>query len=214
MTRARPSAELVQIPLAEGADEDGFRLAVRRLIAAAIPPEHVTWTSDTPSLFGTALPTDGPHFALPRAAGDLVHLVHCHRDPERHALLYRLIWRLRHGEPGLLSNPADPLVHRLTQLAKAVRRDLHKMHAFLRFRRTLSAERPRAFCRVVRARALHPRRDGAASSSTASAALHVVDPDAAGLAALERRDARPRSRRLPRRRAEERRLRGRLARLL
>jgi uracil-DNA glycosylase len=140
MTRARPSAELVQIPLAEGADEDGFRLAVRRLIAAAIPPEHVTWTSDTPSLFGTALPTDGPHFALPRAAGDLVHLVHCHRDPERHALLYRLIWRLRHGEPGLLSNPADPLVHRLTQLAKAVRRDLHKMHAFLRFRRTLSAD--------------------------------------------------------------------------
>jgi uracil-DNA glycosylase len=130
----------IEVVLADGADESGFRHAVRRLIAAGIPPEHVAWTTDTPSLFGAPLPEEAPAFPLAREAAGLVHLVHCHRDPERHALLYRLIWRLRHGEPRLLSNPADPLVHRLQQLAKAVRRDLHKMHAFLRFRRTLAAD--------------------------------------------------------------------------
>lgn len=130
----------VEVVLAEGADEEGFRRAVRRLIAAGIPPEQVAWTTDTPSLFGAPLPEAAPPFPLPRQAADLVRLVHCHREPERHALLYRLIWRLRHGEGRLLSNPADPLVHRLQQLAKAVRRDLHKMHAFLRFRRTVAAD--------------------------------------------------------------------------
>ncbi len=77
---------------------------------------------------------------LPRPAAELISLVICHRDPERHALLYALVWRLRHGEPALLTNPADPLVHRLQRLAKTVRRDLHKMHAFLRFRRVTVPE--------------------------------------------------------------------------
>ena len=39
---------------------------------------------------------------LPRAAASLVRLVICHRDPERYALLYELIWRLAHGERDLL----------------------------------------------------------------------------------------------------------------
>jgi uracil-DNA glycosylase len=126
----------VEIAVAEGADEDGFRLAVRRLIAAAVPPGSVSWTpAAAPGLFGGGPPDAAPPVPLPKAAAERIHLVLCHRDPERHALLYRLVWRLRHGEPGLLTNPADPLVHRIERLAKSVRRDLHKMHAFLRFRR-------------------------------------------------------------------------------
>ena len=35
----------------------------------------------------------------------------------------------------LLEIATDPLVHRLERMAKSVRRDLHKMHAFVRFRR-------------------------------------------------------------------------------
>jgi uracil-DNA glycosylase len=66
-----------------------------------------------------------------RLAEDVV----CHRDGARFALLYQALWRLVHGERKLLQNPADPLVHRLSRLAKAVRRDIHKMHAFVRFRR-------------------------------------------------------------------------------
>lgn len=129
-------ATLVQIALAEGADAEDFRRAVRHLIAAGVPPEQAGWTTAAePSLFDAALPGDAPPVPLPRAAAELIQLVLPHRDPERHALLYALIWRLRHGEAGLLTNPADPLVHRLQGLAAAIRRDLHKMQAFLRFRR-------------------------------------------------------------------------------
>ena len=39
------------------------------------------------------------------------------------------------GERDLLEVASDPLVHRLDLMARAVRRDLHKMHAFVRFRR-------------------------------------------------------------------------------
>ena len=53
---------------------------------------------------------------------------------ERFALLYQLIWRVSHGERNLLEVHSDPLVNRLQLMAKAIRRDLHKMHAFLRFR--------------------------------------------------------------------------------
>ena len=71
---------------------------------------------------------------------DLVGLVACHRDPERWALLYRLIWRVTHGERALLEVASDPLVHRLHLMRKGVGRDLHKMHAFLRFREVVGGE--------------------------------------------------------------------------
>lgn len=45
-----------------------------------------------------------------------------------------MLCRLRDA-PRLLSNPADADVARAAGMAKAVRRDMHKMTAFLRFRR-------------------------------------------------------------------------------
>jgi DNA polymerase len=65
----------------------------------------------------------------------MVARVVLHHDPERYALLYELIWRILHGERRLLEISSDPLVHRLERMRKAIARDLHKMHAFLRFRR-------------------------------------------------------------------------------
>nr|WP_295737915.1 UdgX family uracil-DNA binding protein [uncultured Acidocella sp.] len=123
-----------RIALAPGADLPGFRAAVRGLVARGVKPREVLWETGA-SLFGDAPPVDGPAFSLPRAAAALIGLVICHRDPARHALLYEMIWRLRHGEPHLLEMRHDKLTHRLEMLAKAVRRDLHKMHAFVRFRR-------------------------------------------------------------------------------
>ena len=130
-----------RILLEPGADLAGFREAVRTLIAAKAPPEIVSWEGgEAPGLFGMAPEPDAPPVALPRAVNGLIELVVCHSDPERYALLYALVWRVLHGERALLEVASDPLVHRLELMAKSVRRDLHKMHAFLRFRRIEDAD--------------------------------------------------------------------------
>ncbi|MCC7254141.1 UdgX family uracil-DNA binding protein [Hyphomicrobium sp.] len=126
----------VAVTLKPGADLDGFRKAVRALIARDVAPEHVVWQSEAAlSLFGEAMADESAPVALSRAACELIGHVVCHRDAERYGLLYTLVWRMTHGEPALLDVASDPLVFRLAMMEKAVRRDLHKMHAFLRFRR-------------------------------------------------------------------------------
>jgi probable DNA metabolism protein len=128
---------MTTIALRAGADLDGFRQAARELIAAGFPPAEVAWTTAAfPTLFPAVRCDAAPALSLPRAAHHLIRTVARHRDPERHALLYTLIWRLLHGERHLLEIASDPLVHRLRRMESAVRRDIHKMHAFLRFRRT------------------------------------------------------------------------------
>lgn len=65
----------------------------------------------------------------------LAELAAYHRDGGRWGLLYRLLVRLARGEPDLLARATDVDVARLRGLVQAVRRDEHKMHAFVRFRR-------------------------------------------------------------------------------
>ncbi|MET0428288.1 MAG: DUF4130 domain-containing protein, partial [Microvirga sp.] len=126
---------LRRITLAAGADLDGFRQALRRLVAEELAPRHVVWALDgEPDLFGGDDAIEAPPVALPRAVAELIGLVVCHRDPERYALLHTLVWRMLNGERDLLQVASDPLVHRLDLMARTIRRDLHKMHAFLRFR--------------------------------------------------------------------------------
>ncbi len=127
---------LHRITLKDGADLDGFRRALRWLIAEELAPQHVVWTiNGEPGLFGDGGVADAPPVSLPKAVARLIGFVVCHRDPERHALLHQLVWRVLNGERDLLDIASDPLVHRIDTMARAVRRDLHKMYAFVRFRR-------------------------------------------------------------------------------
>lgn len=122
-------------------DVDAWRVAARALIAEAIPPDRVVWQvgGHASDLFADAdatTPTPAPapsQMRVSRAFLDLAGDAALHRDPERFALLYAMLWRLRE-QPRLAEDHADPLVRRLDGLAKAVRRDIHKMRAFLRFR--------------------------------------------------------------------------------
>ena len=57
----------------------------------------------------------------------------CHRSTDKFALLYRLLWRISHDEPHVLDMAMDADVKKLALMCKAVRRDLHKMTAFVRF---------------------------------------------------------------------------------
>ena len=68
-----------------------------------------------------------------RPSSTLVRDVVLHSDPARFGLLYRLLWRLVH-EPGLRHDPLDADRVQAQHMAQAVRRDMHKMKAFVRFR--------------------------------------------------------------------------------
>ena len=127
-----------RITLDAETDFDGWRKAARALALNDAKPSDVTWrvADDAPELFEpTAPPLEPPHgtFNVPAKFVELADIAILHRTPERFALLYRLLWRLRtHHE--LLDIATDPDVAELAAMAKAVRRDEHKMHAFVRFR--------------------------------------------------------------------------------
>ncbi|MBH1998456.1 MAG: UdgX family uracil-DNA binding protein [Sphingomonadaceae bacterium] len=125
--------------LAAPDDFDGWRDHARGLALAAIPPEKVSWrvAGEGGDLFGQsgsqANRAGYQPLSVPRAFIDLARSAICHSDPERFALLYGLLLRVC-ATPAILTDKADPLIRRVEALAKAVRRDLHKMHAFVRFR--------------------------------------------------------------------------------
>ncbi|HEY0236351.1 MAG TPA: UdgX family uracil-DNA binding protein [Afipia sp.] len=125
----------------------GWRDAARALVLADIPPENVTWAvaGREPELFE---PSNMPApvaadktFNVPSGFIDLTGAAIFNRHPERFALLYRLLWRLR--KTPLLMTTIDADVAAIQTFAKEVRRDEHKMHAFVRFREFRSADSSR-----------------------------------------------------------------------
>lgn len=144
---------------------DAWRAAARDLLQAGVRPEVVAWRECDDAqldaadlgLFGSSAADDAraqaplPNATLepivmsggdPRAAPrvprrfvELATTAACHADARRWSVLYRVLWRLTHGEPRLLDVAVDDDVHRLLRMDKAVRRDVHKVHAFVRFRR-------------------------------------------------------------------------------
>ncbi|HEX2077336.1 MAG TPA: TIGR03915 family putative DNA repair protein [Longimicrobium sp.] len=126
--------------------EPGFaawRRAARGLVMEGVEPRAVEWreAEDAQASLGLAMEAQAPDDVPPSAAFrvsrrfvELAEAAACHAHPERWALLYRLLWRQTHGEPGLMEVATDPDVHRLLRMEKAVRREVHRMHAFVRFR--------------------------------------------------------------------------------
>ena len=125
------------VVLATPDDFDGWRDAARALVGAGVPPGEVAWRvagEGRDLLGGDALPvTAVPGFTVPKTFIELARRVACNADPERFALLHAALVQLR-TRPKLLEDQADRLVNRLYLLDKGVRRDVHKMRAFVRFR--------------------------------------------------------------------------------
>src|SRR5690349_14167023 len=104
--------------LAGETDLAGFRAEARSLLAHQVPPEEVTWQTagarEADLFADPALAAESRPRGMPRAASAIVpasfvrlcEVVVLHSDPQRFALLYRLLWRLVH-EPGLRHDPID-----------------------------------------------------------------------------------------------------------
>ncbi len=125
------------VVLAHEVDWEGFRAAARALALNAVPPEQVLWSVRAiDDLFADPAPLTPATgaFRLPRALVQLAETVIQASDPARFALLYRLIWRAVSGERHILEQITDPAVDRANRLAQSIRRDTHKMRAFVRFR--------------------------------------------------------------------------------
>lgn len=125
-------------------DFSDWRDAARSLLSEGVPPDDVTFVTGDDLL----LPDDGQQvasrqpatFSVPRQFVELSKTVGCHRDRERWDLLYRVLWRVTHGESHLLDDTADADIHRLHIMKKNVRREAHKTKAFVRFKRTVAPD--------------------------------------------------------------------------
>ncbi|QYJ05924.1 UdgX family uracil-DNA binding protein [Qipengyuania flava] len=134
------------VHLPEPDDFDFWRERARGLVQCDVPPDRIAWLEPGGSgdLFASGAPSQGER-RLPvpsadarpvRASKRFVSLARnaiLHSDAQRFSLLYRLLWRLQ-ANPRIMEDKADRDVRQVEELAKNVRRDSHKMHAFVRFR--------------------------------------------------------------------------------
>lgn len=138
-----------EVLLQSETDFAGWRQQVRDLVSRDISPSDVRFRvqNEAQGLFGDEQALDGPTiptskgFSVSHAFIALASIVILHRDATRFALLYELLWRIRR-EKHLLSVSVDPLVQRVRDMEKSVRRDEHKMHAFVRFREVSGEDGP------------------------------------------------------------------------
>ncbi len=138
MSRVETVAAVLDAP----DDFDAWRKRARSLILAGIAPEQAVWVmrgEGAEDLFaGAGLMPDPPALSdmrlrVSRAFVETAELALLHQHKERFALLYRVLWRLQ-GQPRLMEDTADRDVYQMHLLVRSVRRDIHKMRAFVRFR--------------------------------------------------------------------------------
>jgi len=106
------------------------------MLVEGVPPEEILWEAEA-GLFASSIVREEPPTKLkvPAVFVEMAQSVACHRDPTRWGLLYRILWRVtRGGEKHLIGIATDPDIAKARLLEKAVRREIHKMHAFVRFR--------------------------------------------------------------------------------
>ena len=120
-------------------DFSAWRQAARELVLSGVRPEEIAWSSveEQSGLFGS----EQPHVSrleklnVPAAFLKMAEAVACFDSGDRWPLLYRILFRLAYQNKKLLEIESDPDVRAARLMEKAVNRDVHKFHAFVRFRR-------------------------------------------------------------------------------
>ncbi|WP_312962324.1 TIGR03915 family putative DNA repair protein [Stutzerimonas nitrititolerans] len=127
---------------------DEWRPLARDLLAAGVEPHQVEWLNgDVPSSLFTQcadLPEPGnpPRpMRIPRQLLAELEMAARFRSDDRWALLYRILWRVVEGErTACLVGDVDG--SELHLRVKAVRREAHHLHAFLRFSPSEASDAP------------------------------------------------------------------------
>ena len=120
---------------------EAWRDKARFLLRQGARPEDIDWcdAEEGGGLLaetGTAYQASQGHpIKVPEEFISLARNVCAHTDRRRFPILYRLLHRLTlGGERQLFNAPSDSDMRQCRMWAKAVGRDIHKMHAFVRFR--------------------------------------------------------------------------------
>ncbi len=125
----------------------GWRDAARVLLQEQIAPHEVNWVSGGDvGLFDEPMPapaaTDGPRIRVPRQLLDELEMAARFRTEHRWSLLYRVLWRVIQGDASArMAGDVDG--SELHARIKAVRREAHHLHAFLRFSPLEDGDGPR-----------------------------------------------------------------------
>lgn len=117
-----------------------WRNLSRNLLIKGITPDQVNWASHTQQtlVFGEpAVKTKktNKHIYISKKFLQLAEAAACHKNPLRWSLLYSVAWRLTYQNPRLLTLETDPEVYQIKKMRQAVHRDVHKMKAFVRFKK-------------------------------------------------------------------------------
>jgi len=103
------------------ADFEQWREAARKLLRAGVPPSEVRWSeAEESQTLELAFEEGGPELYVRPRFLELARSVSRHGDPARWAALYRVLYRLTHGERELLELETDADVERLLRMEREV----------------------------------------------------------------------------------------------
>ena len=103
---------------------ESWQSAARALLREGIPPEEVQWNDGTitqSSLLTLTAPRaiePVTEYRVPARFIELAQRAAAHRDPDRWALLYRILWRIVRENHDLLASERDPDVSQLMKLSE------------------------------------------------------------------------------------------------
>jgi probable DNA metabolism protein len=122
-----------------------WRNVARPLLSAGVTPEAAAQVIAGTEDAAFAPSASIPEISLPAVLMRLLDSLSCFRADGRYELMYRLAWRTLFENRRLLEDAADPDVRNATVMEAAIRRDVHKMHAFVRFREVADDKGETAF---------------------------------------------------------------------
>jgi uracil-DNA glycosylase len=108
-----------------------WRESARRGLTLGVPPERFNWYLPELCVGDESLAVASP--MVPGTFLTWANKIALHKDESKWTVLYKLLWRMHHGEPFLLQEEQDADVARALFLGKAVDRDILKMQLFVRF---------------------------------------------------------------------------------